>query len=85
MQVHISDVALCGDIHLRRDITMVEDDHRPAGRRLFTRGNSHQRIDLQSFGEVRYIIAVVIAAWRERLFDGDVAAWELGAGACFRC
>ena len=37
-QVHISDVTFCGDIHLRRDITMVEDDHRPAGRRLFTMG-----------------------------------------------
>src|SRR5690606_33165904 len=61
-QVHIGDIAFRRAIYIRWNEAMIEDNDGPSRGRLLTMRNRHQCIDLETLGQVRNIIAVVIDA-----------------------
>jgi len=81
--IHISHISLSGAVLVGRDIPVVKDDYRPAGRRFFPERHGQQGIDLQPLRHVRGDIAVVIQAWFKHLFDHNLTAWEVSLAQVF--
>ncbi len=73
-RVDVRDVSLGRPVLARRDVPMVENDGRPAGRGLIARWDRQQRVLLQPLGEIGRDITVVIRAGGQALLDGDIAS-----------
>jgi hypothetical protein len=72
--VLVGHITLGGDVLCRRDVAVVEDHHRPAGRGFWTIGHGHQGVYLQAVRAVRDDVAGIVGAGRQGLLEGDFAA-----------
>ena len=74
---HVRFIPFGGPVDLRRDVTVVEDDHRPAACRLFPERNRQQRVNLVALREIRDDVLGIAVARRQRLLKDQLAAGVL--------
>ena len=73
-QINVCNILFSSSVHIGCNIAMIEDDDGPASRWLISVRYSHQRINLQAFGEIGNIIAAVINTGVKNFFDDNVTA-----------
>ena len=72
--IYIGHITLGRAVLLRRNIAVIEDNHRPTTGRPGAARNRQQRVNLQPFRSVGGDVTVVVTSRRQRLLQADLAA-----------